>query len=212
MTEEKKEKVLADEILADARRQAERKLASARRTAERVAKSADSQARVIMDKAVKAAEETLERRTRMILADVPHQEQVRIIRIKEQVIDRLFSESLAALRSREGYDVMSVLVRLGSDAISCLPGDRFVLRAAPRDVAALGGELAERTAAEVRKTQNRDVTVDVVPSDDLQEGGVVVETADGGQIVDNSFATRMRRARGRLRRRIAERIFGEGSE
>ncbi len=212
MAEEKKEQALADEILADARRQAERKLIRAKKTAERIVKSATSRVEVIMGRAVKAAEETLQHRAKMILADVPHQEQVRIIRVKEQVIGRLFSESLAALRSRKGYDVMSVLVRLGCDAIACLPGDSFVVRAAARDVAALGGELAERTVAEVGKTQNRDVTVEIVPSDELSDGGVIVQTADGRRMVDNSFATRMRRTRGRLRRRIAERIFGEGSE
>jgi len=212
MAEEKKEQALADEILADASRQAERKLSRAKKTAERILKSANSQVEVILERAVKGAEEKLQHRAEMILADVPHQEQVRIIRVKDEVIDQLFSESLAALQSRESYDVLSVLVRLSCDAIACLPGDGFVLHVAAQDVAAPGGELAERTVGEVGKTQNRDITVTVAPSDDLPDGGVIVQTADGRRMVDNSFATRVRRTRGRLRRRIAEGIFGEGSE
>lgn len=210
MAEESKKDALAEEIMNDARRQAERKLNRARRSAERIVKSAESRTKAVEQKAVEEAEAQLEREAKMILADIPHQEQVRRLKVKDVVIGRLVAESLDLLRSRA--DILPALVRLSSEAVANMDGDSFVLEVSERDAAGLGGPLAEKTIDEVKKARNRSITVRVVASAERNDGGVVVKSADSAQMVDNSFGTRMRRARQGLRGRIAQLIFGEEPE
>lgn len=212
MDEHSKEQALAEEILADARRQAERKVGRARKRAEQILQSARSQIEDIEEKAAEAAAEKVARETQTIMADVPHQEQVRTLQVKAEVIARVFAESLEALKAQMGSDAPAVLARLSSDAISLMPGRRFILEVGARDAEQYGTRLAEETVAEVERTQNQKVTAEVAVSPEITDGGVIVKSADGPQMVDNSFATRLRRAQESLRSQIAEIIFGDESE
>ena len=99
MTAEARENPLAGEILADARRQAERKIASSKRTAEGIISSARRQTEEVEQEVLQAARKRLEHEQALILADIPHQKQVRTLRVKEEVIASLFEQTLQDLRS-----------------------------------------------------------------------------------------------------------------
>jgi len=206
---ERKEQALAEEVLADARRQAERKLEAARRDAERILAGARAQADGTEKEALAAVEKRLNRETNTLLADLPHQERVRALRVKQEVILGLFREVVAGLPSRRDYDVGSVLAGLSASAISEMGGSDFVLEVAPPDATRLGPELEARTAAEVGRSSGRQVSVRVAPSSAVSEGGVVVRSSDGRQMVDQSFATRTRRLEEQLRGEIAKILFGD---
>lgn len=210
--QERKEKALAEEILADARRQADRKLASARRAAEAALRSARARTGAIEQEAFAAADRTIERETRTILADIPHQEQVRRLRVMEELVSRQFHDALDILRARAPRALLPSLVRLTVDAIALMDGDRFAIEVAPRDADRLGTDLAEQARSEVRKRAGRGVAIDVVPSSALADGGVIVRSAHGRLMVDNSFATRMRRAHEGLRGQVARILFGDSPE
>jgi len=215
MADERKQQALAQEILADAERQADRHRQRAERSAARIIKSATTRMKDLETKVTEEARARLERETTRILADIPHQEQVRKLRVKNDVIAGLSAETLDAFQAGQLGDALPVLVRLSSDAIAHLDGDRFVLEVTREDAEKWAEPLAQETTQKVQAGQARAVTVEVVVSSDGRtDGGVVVRSADptgAGQIVDNSFTTRMRRGQQRLRARIADLIFG-GSE
>jgi len=212
MDEDNRRQALADEILSDARHQAGRKTGRAKRRAESILKSARAQAEEIERAASEAAEQKAERNAATVLADVPYQEQVRALRVKDDVVARLFTESLEALEALPAGEMLSVLAGLSVEAIGLMQGDRFVLELRAEDAEQFGAKLAGQVAADARKVTGRDIAAEAAVSPEVTGGGVIVRSADGPKMVDNSFAARIRRCRQRLRGEIAEIVFGDGSE
>jgi vacuolar-type H+-ATPase subunit E/Vma4 len=212
MADDETPKALAEEILADARRQAERKRNRARKRAERIVSSARRKVDGIRKEALAEAEERVEHETRRILADVPHQDQVRTLAAREAAIDGMFQQALRELAAETGAEAADAVVRLAADAIGLLDGERFMLEVRPADAESLGVELSRRVPDEVARRGDRQVTVEVVSAPDLDGGGVQVRTADGSRLVDQSYATRLRRLGPRLREETARIVFGEATE
>ncbi|MFW6107825.1 MAG: V-type ATP synthase subunit E family protein [bacterium] len=206
MSEHETPDALADEILADARRQAERKLKRARRRAKSLIRSANRRAEAAKDKAAEQAAQRAEHEAERVLADIPHEEQLRRLRAKAEVIGELFEDAVEEVRSAD--DPAAALARLAADAIERMQGDAFVVDVSREDAAALGDEFAGRVAGEVGRSGGRAVSVRLAPTE-RSGGGVIVRSADARQVVDNSLATRVERFRPRLRDRIAGLIFGD---
>ena len=198
-----KQQALANEILSDARRQVERAVDRANRRTKSILKTANAHADDTKQKAADAAEEKAERNAATIMADVPYQEQVRILCVKEEVLGRMFTESLDALQALPPDEMLDVLAALSAEAISAIGGDRFVVELCAEDAERLGPQLATRLG---------DVAVEIAASAEVAGGGVIVRSASGPKMVDNSFATRLRRCREDLRGRIADMTFGDESE
>ena len=202
-----KERVLAAEIMADAERQAERKVSLARESAEEALQAARAAVAGIESELLAAASARLERERSRLLADIPHEKQVRTLRAKEEVIGRLFEEALGELRSRPGAEMLPVLVRFAAGAIGLLEGTGFVLVVSARDAESGGEALVRETAAAVKRGDGRDVTLRVEPALDAGEGGVIVKSETTGQMVDDSLGTRLRRVRAGLRDPIARMLW-----
>lgn len=198
-----KQQALADEILSDARRQAERAVGRAKRRGESILKTARARADDTDQKATEAAEKKAERNAATIMADVPYQEQVRILSVKEDVIGRVFAESLDALRALPPDKMLDVLAALSVEAISLIGGERFVIELSGEDAERFGPQLATRVGS---------VAVEITASPEVAGGGVIVRSASGPKMVDNSFATRLRRCRDDLRGQTADMVFGDESE
>ncbi|MFO7897469.1 MAG: V-type ATP synthase subunit E [Planctomycetota bacterium] len=209
MSETEKPDALADEILADARRQAERKLKRARRRAKSLVRSANKRAAAAKEKAAEQAQQRAEHEAERVLADIPHEEQLRRLRAKAAVIGQLFDDVVEEVRSSD--DRPALFARLAADAIGRMQGDAFVVDVPREDAPALGDEFGGRVADEVARSSGRTVSARLEPTD-RGGGGVIVRSADGRQVVDNSLATRVERMRPRLRDRIAGLIFGDDAE
>jgi vacuolar-type H+-ATPase subunit E/Vma4 len=201
------EDALAEEILADARRQAEKKLDRARRRAKRIVRSARSATKDMETEAVDAAHGRLERESHLILADLPHEEQVRTLQVQDEVVRTLFEQALAELVAAPPKERLDVLSRLASAAILVMPDGRFVLGLSEQD-APLGDRLAGRMPHAVSSESQRIIEVE---SEQVQglEGGVIVRSRDAREIVDQSFRARLRRVENRLRAEVAALIFEE---
>jgi len=214
MQDQDRTNALAEEILADAQQQADGKRQRAHRSAQRILRSETARAQQLEKDALADAEQQLEHQVRTLMADLPHQNQMRSVQVKDQIISDLFQQVLHTLRTREGIDLLPILVRLSSDAIALLDGNHFVLELDPQDVDTLGDRLGDQTVADVRTRYDRDVIVDIVASNALPDGGVIVRPAAENavsQMIDNSFATRLRRAEPQLRGQIADRLFGDAA-
>lgn len=198
------QEVLRNEIIADARRQAERLTRRAQDDADAVLKKAEAEAQEVRRGLVEAARAEAAHHRDLVLATVPIQEarlraertEVAIQAVRDEVADRL--------ARREGFDVRRTLVDLAADALSHMVGDRFVLEMSTADRQAFGDAGAE----EVRSRLGRPgVTVTLAPGNDRIVGGVVVRDEAGRQVWDNRLAARLDRLWPVMRPQVAAGIF-----
>jgi V/A-type H+-transporting ATPase subunit E len=202
--------VLTDEILADARRQADRLRRRAERDARQTVEEAERQAEADRNERLEKARAEADRRQRLTLASVPVEEgRLRAARIEEE-LDGIRSAARQRLLAREGYDYRETLVRLAAEALAAMEGRTFVLELAEADRDALGPDVA----ASVRDRDGREgLEVTLASESAAIEGGLLVRDAEGRQRWDNSLAARLERLWPALRRRVAAEtgLLGERS-
>ncbi|MGB2755538.1 MAG: V-type ATP synthase subunit E family protein [Phycisphaerae bacterium] len=194
--------VLREEILADARRQAERTVRRAEREAEDAHQKARKEADADRDSRLDAARREAERRHNLVLAAIPVEEaRMRAQRV-EEVLEAIRDEARARLLGR-GADYRACLVRLAAEAVSNMAGERFVLELGAADLKAVGNGLAD----DVRKAVGRQgLQIAVAPEPVDIEAGIIVRDDDGRQVVDNSLAARLERLWPALRLAIGARL------
>jgi len=195
------QQVLTDEILSDARRQADRLRRRAERDAKQTVEEAERQTEADRGERLAEAKAEADRRRRLTLATVPvEEERLRAARIEEE-LDGVREAARERLLARQGFDYREMLVRLAAEPLRRMEGQAFVLELAEADRQAHGPDLA----AAVRDRAGRDgLQVTLAPEPAPIEGGVVVRDAEGRQRWDNSLAARLERLWPALRRRVAE--------
>jgi len=200
------QKVLTDEILADARRQAERIRTRAGREAKDITDKARAQADADRRQRLAAAHDEADRQRQLTLATVP----IEVARMRaekvEAALQSICDEARRRLLAREGFDYRQTVIALAAEAAGRLQGDAVVLELAAADTEALGADLAEA----VRRRAGRDgLRVSIAPEAADIPGGVVVRDAEGRQVWDNSLGGRLKRFWPALRRRIATHVAPE---
>jgi len=201
--------VLREEILADARRQAERTVHRAERDAEDALQKARKEADADHASRLDAARREAERRRNLVLAAVPVEEaRMRAQRI-EEVLDAIRDEARRRLAERGGEEYRRTLVRLAAEAVSIMAGERFVLELGAADLKTVGNGLAD----DVRKAVGRQgLQIAVAPEPADIETGIIVRDDDGRQVVDNSLAARLERLWPALRLAIGARLVPDEPE
>lgn len=196
------QRVLTEEILADARRQAERILARARRDAQDTTGKAKEAAEKDRAERLAAARAEAARRAQLVLATLPVETgRMRAAHVEKQ-LEAVHDAVRRRLGGREGFDYRQAVTGLAVEAASRLASDAVVLKLSEADRQAFGAELAE----EVRRGVGRDgLQVTVAPEGAAIEGGVIVSDAAGRLAWDNSLAGRLDRLWPALRREIAAR-------
>jgi len=201
--------VLREEILADARRQAERAVRRAEREAEDALQKARKEAEADRASRLDAARREAERRRNLILAAVPVEEARMRARRTEEVLDAIRDEARRRLAERGGEEYRRTLVRLAAEAVSNMAGERFVLELGAADLKAVGNGLAD----DVRKAVGREgLQIAVAPQPADIEAGIIVRDDDGRQVVDNSLAARLERLWPALRLAIGARLVPDEPE
>jgi V/A-type H+-transporting ATPase subunit E len=194
------QQVLTDEILADARRQADRLRRRAERDARESIEKAEREAEADRSERIEKARAEADRRRRLTLASVPVEEgRMRAARIEEALED-IRAAAWGRLRPREGYDYPAMLVRLAAQALAAMDGQAFVLELAEADRDAPGAGLA----AAVRDRDGREgLEVALAAEPAAIDGGVIIRDAEGRRRWDNSLAARLERLWPALRRHVA---------
>jgi len=189
------QKVLTDEILADAERQAERIRTRARRDATQITDKAQAQADAERDDRLAGARDEADRRRQLTLATVPVEvARMRAARI-EDILQSIRDEASRQLTARQGFDYRETLTVLAADAVSRVEGEAFVLELAAADAETLVADLAEA----VRRRVGRD-------------GVDIIRDTEGRQFWDNSLQGRLARLWPMLRREIAAHVAPEDAE
>jgi len=195
------QQVLADEILADAGRQADRARRKAERDAKAILRDGRQQAEADRRKRLDAARAEADRRRRLTLAAVPVEEERLRARRIEEALEGIRDEARARLEARDGFDYREVLVRLAAEAVAGMDGTMFVLELSAADREAFGADLPRAVVQQVRR-QGLQIALSADPAS--IEWGVVVRDAEGRQSWDNTLAARIRRLWPEARRVVAE--------
>ena len=203
------QKVLTDEILADAERQAERIRTRAKRDAAKITDKAQAQADAERDDRLAAARDEADRRHQLTLATVPIEvARMRAARI-EAVLQSIRDEARRQLTARQGFDYRETLTVLAADAVSRVEGDAFVLELAAADTETPVADLADAVRRRVGR-DGIDIRIAAEPAD--ISAGVIVRDDEGRRFWDNSLQGRLTRLWPMLRREIAAHVAPEDAE
>ncbi len=202
------EKVLADEILAEADGKAERARQRGEREARQIVARARQQALEAADQVLATARERGERIAASILASVEAEAQRDLLAAREAELDRLFDAARQRLADKGSYNYPAVLATLAAQAIEAMAADEVIIELCEQDRALA----TDAWLDEVRRRVGRPVTIDVSASHAPIDGGLIVRSADGRLLYDNSFRARLERLKPELRRQLAARLFTADAE
>ncbi|HSP96582.1 MAG TPA: V-type ATP synthase subunit E [Candidatus Dormibacteraeota bacterium] len=169
-------------------------LAAAREQAERTRASAQAEAESIRAAAEREGEARGQRRAAELLAVARAQRQMRLLQVREALIEAALTQARAQLAAALPA-AAETLVALIREGLPHFPAGPVRVRIAERDAALLDPPL--RAALEAGRW-----TLRVEPAD-VRGGGVILESDDGRLRFDNSLDARGRRRLDRLRRLAA---------
>ena len=205
--EQANEKVLAEEILADAARKAERARQRGEREARSITGKATREAAEAAERTLAVAQERADRLKAAVMATLGADIQRDLLEAREAELDKLFDAARQRLADKGGYDYAAVLAGLAAQAIEAMDADHVTIELCEQDRALATDAWLDG----VRRRVGRSVTIEVSANHAPITGGVIVRSADGRLLYDNSFAARLARLKPELRRRVAARLFPAGA-
>jgi len=202
------QQVLREEIIADARRHAERVLGRARQEAQDLREKTRQEIERETRERLDAARRDAENRRGLILASVILEALRRRNTRTEEVLQGIRDAACRRILAREGFDYRETVVRLAAEAVGRMEGTRFVLQLSEADRQAFGAGLAGEVG---RRAGREGLQVAVDAAGAKIDGGVIVRDAEGRQVWDNSLAARLDRFWPILRRQIGARMALAGA-
>jgi V/A-type H+-transporting ATPase subunit E len=203
------EDALIEEILGDAEKKARRSTRRAEREAKQVVEKAQKQADDIVAAATEAARDKAERERATVMATIDIDRQRVRLEAEERVVQEVFAAARKRLHDLPDDEYQRTVGRLAIDAARQIGGTSFRLGlpADDRDrldIDALRNQMGEQVGGQVELA----VDDEAAPI----RSGVIVTSADGRRVVDDSIAGRLRRLHGELRRRVAQLLFDEKAQ
>jgi vacuolar-type H+-ATPase subunit E/Vma4 len=192
------QQVLQDEILADARRNADATVRSARQEADAILAKAKAEAESDRQSRLKAAEAEARRRHVLTLATIPIQVARRRAECVEAALRGIHDEARRRLDARDGFNYREAVTRMAAQALAAMEGNRFVLQVSDADRQALGDGWLD----DVRRAGRPGLELQVQAGAEVR-GGVIVRDAEGRQVWNDALAARLDRLWPGLRCEIA---------
>ena len=205
-------KVLSEEILADARRRAERTVKRAEREGKKLVDRVVKQAEAVRRRVLERGKERIERERQVSDSGLALEERMCRLKALGELLDEVFAEAMTRLLERRNRKYKALVTELAVEAVLAMTGDAFVLHLGKKDLASIKRGLRGEVTAAVREMSGRTVQVTIANAAAPIDAGVVVESADGRQRFDNSFAGRLERMKDDLRFEVAEVILGDADE
>ena len=192
--------VLREEILAEARRQAEQLVNRARQAAEALSAKVAAEAEKTLQERLDAARAEAARRKELVLSTVPVEIGRRRSSRIEALLQSIHDEARQRLLTRDGVEYRETVIVLAVDAVSRMAGDSFVVKLSPADRVALGTGLGEEI---VRRVGRSPLTVTISEEPTITDGGLIIQDAEGRQVWDNRLLARLERLWPELRQQVA---------
>jgi vacuolar-type H+-ATPase subunit E/Vma4 len=208
MATEDAQKILADGIMQDAKREAEEILSAARAEAEKIMSQARTTAQSEAERILSEHRARAGKRAEMTLRMVEQQVARGKLHARDTVIQAALDQAAAQLAQISGEAYKEAVVRLAVTAARHMPPGDLIAKVTAVDGTNLDENfLASEIAAALQKEgKSVGVRVQVRPG---PSRGVVVESAEGKLHWDNTFGARLRRLRPSLRRLTVPILFEE---
>jgi vacuolar-type H+-ATPase subunit E/Vma4 len=184
---------LRDEILADARKKAERTVARARSEAEKLLQEGQATLAARRDTRLAEARHSADERARAILAGIDQEIRAERLRRQELVLDEIFADARKRLRALPTDERRQILAALAREAIPAVRSPSVRLLAAKADLPLL----RELQADLLRSTRVKSLELQAAPE---VEDGVIALAEDGARAFLNTFEQRLARQSAELRK------------
>ncbi len=186
---------LKEKLIEEARARAREILRKAEEEARRIVEDAEKKWREMAEKEKTRIVEEAKTKAQTILSEAKRQARIVLSNAKNELLNQIFSEVENTIRERRGIDIESSLRNLLEEALIYIEKPSKVI-AHPRD-----REIIERLLREKGLTN-----IEIVESNDIS-GGLILESLDGKR-VDNSYDTRLERARTTLAPLVNKELWG----
>lgn len=192
---------LAQAVVAQAEAEAKKIRESAEASARQIIAGAEAEDSRRREHAESAEAARVKRLNASTLAETRLDARRQILEAREELIDRAFSMAKNRLQElRKDPIYPRLLVNLVEEGIGALEGGDFIVAISPEDYdvasPALSGTPIEGKRVEVRADEK------------LHDGGCIVSQSDGRTFYDNTFNSILGRHRLRLRKLVAETLWG----
>jgi len=201
---------LAEQILADARKQAEPLRKRAEREAEAALRRAQEDAERERQEVVQRAERSAERNAQRMRARADLEVQNIRRQAREQILIRARERAMQKLiEMTRSPQYVEQLKSLALAALRLMNGERFELLMRAEDREAHGAIVARAVRESVERELGRPIEL-IVSSETIGgSGGLIVRTADKHQVADQTFEARLGRLWAQLREEMAEELLPE---
>ena len=203
MEPDKAAALLAEEIIDEARKEAEKIVKDAEKERKTILDSAKISAREREMWILKEAEKKVKKTRDQILAEGRMKIKREFLRKREELIEQALEELKQALKKRtKSKEYEQFLFRTAETACNAIESPKVILYASEQDLKRLEARLPQ-----LSKKTNKEVALGRAIR---TIGGIRAESSDGAVVVDETLESRLRREQERLRVEIAKMIF-EGS-
>jgi vacuolar-type H+-ATPase subunit E/Vma4 len=192
------ESKLQQELLGDAEHKAERTVSRARSDAAKALAAVQGEQATTRAERLQQAQREAEARARAITARVRHEVQRRWLTLREAGLDDLFAAVLPRLEKGDGIDRERSLRQLLQEALEAIGPVAVTVRLEPESAALLTTAAIAAVCSQAWPNAGAPPSVTRVIDASLRPG-VLVESADGRFVFDNTYATRLERLRSPLR-------------
>ncbi len=194
---------LREEILGDARRQAERLLRRARQEAKTLTEKADAEIDAWRNAHLENARAKAARRVELTRTRIPLERgRMRANRI-EVLLQQLHEDARKRCADREGLDVRGIVIALAAEAVRGMAGLQFAIEVPVCDREALGANWLDEVRCQAERP---DLKLEARYAEDRRDFGPVVHDAAERQVWDNRLVARLDRLWPALRCELADRM------
>ncbi len=192
---------LGDEILEEARAEAQRRIAKAEEEAKKIIEEAKARAKEIVEEEKAKAEEEAKLLERRILSETRRKVSMKILEEKNRLIREAFREAYEKLKNVKNNLYAKSILHLIEASAPTIGSETVEVRFNRKDM-----ERANKLLKGV-KLSNVKLTVGKEPIETI--GGFVLTTSDGRIRVDQTFEARLQYAEKFLKKEIAKILFAE---
>ncbi len=198
MPDNHQEDKLRQEILGDAKLNAERIVARAKNEAQKTIDAAQAEVDQKRADRLREANEEADSKCHSILLDVQRESTRHWLLQREQCIDEMFQEAVRQASELTGEEHEKSLLQLAEEAMAAVgPADMRVIFNS-KDTAIITEPWLRAIAAKLFGEKAAQVAFTLEPGDNAP-AGIAFATTDGARTFDNSYAARLRNMKDTLR-------------
>ncbi|RLI34924.1 hypothetical protein DRO53_02505 [Candidatus Bathyarchaeota archaeon] len=192
---------LGEEIIEEAKAEAQRRIDKAKEEAEKILAEARAEAERAVEEAKAKARGEAELAERQRLSEVRRQNALRILEAKNRLISEAFKKAYEKLKSLKVESYAESLVKLLEISIPALGTDSVEIMFNKRDL-----ERQSRLLKGLKVPENIKVNVSKQTIDTI--GGFILTSSDGKIRLDQTFEARLEAAERKIKKEISKILFG----